>query len=66
MRNKQRKDQPPSEDTNVIQTMAKEETLKDVDAKITKLMRNLPFVAMISMLSRMIMDGLMKESIHIG
>jgi hypothetical protein len=46
--------------------MAKEETLKEADAKITKLMRNLPPVAMISMLSRMIMDYLMKESIHIG
>jgi hypothetical protein len=53
MRNKRSKDQPLSEDdTNVIQTMAKEETLKEVDAKITKLMKNLPLLAMISMLSR--------------
>jgi hypothetical protein len=67
MRNKRSKDQPPSEDdTNVIQIMAKEETLKEVDVKITKLMKNLPLVAMISMLSRTIMDCLMKESIHIG
>jgi len=53
MRNKRSKDQPLSEDdTNVIQTMAKEETLKEVDAKITKLMKNLPLLAMISMFSR--------------
>jgi hypothetical protein len=53
MRNKQSKDQPLSEDdTNVIQTMAKKEPLKGVDAKIIKLMKNLPLIAMISMLSR--------------
>jgi len=46
MRSRWNKDQPPSEDdTNVIQTLVEEEILEEVDAKIAKLMRNLPHIA---------------------
>jgi hypothetical protein len=46
MRSRRNKDQPPSEDdTNVTQTLVEEENLEEVDAKIAKLMRNLPHIA---------------------
>jgi len=46
MNNRQSKDQPPNEDDiDVTQTLVEEETLEEVDAKIAKLMWNLPHVA---------------------
>ncbi len=46
MRSMWNKDQPPSEDdTNVTQTLVKEKTLEEADAKITNLIRILPLIA---------------------